>query len=183
MIAMAYGNASDLMNSQVWFPVFSGFVAYFVQQWIQMVFRRKRESRLAVIYLSEIEEEISVGCDLFEYMFLHGGEPKERGGRPKFMSAECWNSGHKSVVPDMVFDRIINVAHRTKKIDVRALRSHLKNYYVCICQQYRRIVLREVPFIPTDYQNSLEGVRMVRRLVADCKEMMGQNSKRNFWPW
>lgn len=174
---------SKLIEPQVWFPVLSGFVAYFAQQWIRMVLRRKSESRRAVIYLGELAEEVSIGCDLFEYMFLHGGQPSMRGGRPNFMTRECWNEGHKSAIPDDIFERIINVSHYTKKCDVTSLRSHLKNYYVCICGQYRRIVMKEVPFLPMEYYNSLEGARMVKRLVADCKVMMEENSRRVVWPW
>ena len=175
---------AKLQEPQVWFPVFAAFVGYFLQSWIRMVFRRKDESRRAVIYLEEIAEEVENGLVLFEYMFEHGGEVKRRGGLPLFMTRESWGEGSfKSVLPDDVFQRIINVGYRMQKRDVQALRSHLKNYYVCICQQYERIAKKEVVFEPMQYLNSLEGARMVKKLVADCMMMMDRNARRNIWPW
>ena len=118
-----------LLEPQVWFPAFAAIFAYFFQSWIRMVFRRKDESRRAVIYLKEINEEIKTGLDLFEYMFWCGGEVMMCGGRPLFMTTESWGTGgFKTLLSDDVFQRIINVAYRTKRVDVQSLRSHLKNY-------------------------------------------------------
>lgn len=173
-----------LLEPQVWFPAFAAIFAYFFQSWIRMVFRRKDESRRAVIYLKEIDEEIKTGLDLFEYMFWCGGEVMMCGGRPLFMTTESWGTGgFKTLLSDDVFQRIINVAYRTKRVDVQSLRSHLKNYYVCICSQYERIARKEIPFAPMRYKNSLDGARMVKKLVADCITMMEKNASRNLWPW
>ena len=67
--------------------------------------------------------------------------------------------------------------------NVRPVNQPPGNYYVCICSQYERIAKKEVPFAPMEYKNSLDGARMVKKLVADCITMMEKNASRNLWPW
>ena len=173
-----------LLDPKVWAPVALALIGYFLQAWIRMVLRRKEQSRRAAMHLAEIKEEVDHGVELLDFMHAHGGEPMSFDGRPYLMTTELWEEGKfHSILPDDVFLRIANVTYRTKKMDVKSLRSHLKNYYVCICPRYCRIAKGNMAFNPGLHRNDLDGARMVQKLIEECIKMMEQNARRLLWPW
>lgn len=169
-------------DPQVWMPVVVALVGFLVGSWIRMILSRKEVSRRAVTYLTEIAEEVEIGVELLHYWYDHGGVAKSYCGHTPRMTKEAWR-GFSSIVPDDVYQRILNVAHRTGKSNMRGLRSHLKNYYVCICGHYERVINNQIPFNAGYFRNDIDGADMVKQLVDECKDMMEKNSRRWFWPW
>jgi len=170
------------LEPQVWVPVSMAIVGFLLHSWIRMIFSRREASRRAEMYLREIAEEIGNGVKLLHYWYDHGGVPMSFCGHVPMMTTQAWK-GFSAIIPDDIYQRILNVSHHTKKINAGDLRSHLKNYYVCICSHYERVVKGKLPFNAGYYKNDVDGAEMVKKLVDDCMAMMRENAERWFWPW
>lgn len=165
-----------------WIPILVAVIAYFFQSWLRMRTRRCLQSRIAAMILGEIREEVRSGVNLLRHWYEHGGVPKTYGDWVPSMTKESWR-GFNEIIPPEIYERIIAVTCRCGDNGVRMLRSHLKNYYVCICGHYDRCAVRkERAFNAGYYLNDVQGAEMVLGLVEKCRGMMERNSERFWWP-
>ena len=163
-------------------PVLVAGIAYFFQAWLRMRTKRCLQSRIAAMILGEIHEEVRSGVHLLRYWYEHGGAPKTYGDWVPSMTTESWR-GFNEIIPSEIYERIIAVTCRSGDNGVCMLRSHLKNYYVCICGHYDKCAVRkERVFNAGYYLNDIQGAEMVLGLVEKCRGMMERNSKRFWWP-
>jgi len=170
------------LEPNVWVPVAMAIAGFLVHSWIRMIFTRREESRRAVTYLREISEEVGNGVRLIRYWYEHGGTPMSFCGHVPMMTTQAWK-GFSAIVPDDIYQRILNVSFHTRKVDAGMLRTHLKNYYICICGHYERVVNKELAFNAGYFRNDVDGAEMVKTLIEKCIEMMNENANRWIWPW
>jgi len=161
-------------------PVGTAVVAYFFQLWCRILSSRKRDSALAVAYLSEINHEIETGIERLEYLFTHGGVAMQFGNYKPIMPTQNWTSV-RDIIPDQVFARICNVCKHSGLDDVADIRWHLKNYYTVIAKYGNGIIDGTYTFDMTVTRIDLDGARGVRQLLLSVKARMERNSCRLVW--
>lgn len=171
---------SDLSN---WIPVGAAIVTYFIQAWIRLGMARREQSRLAVMYLTEIKMEIETGLERLVYMYEHGGVPLQVDEYRPLMPVANWD-GIRVILPDDVNMRMLNVMRRVKKGEECVnLRHHLKNYYTVICKFGNDVIKGQEKFCKEAARIDIDGTRMILEKIELIVKYMNKNSKRLIWPW
>ena len=172
----------QLVEPTVWFPVLIAIVAYFLQQWIRTVWKRREDSNIAAIYLHEIKQEVDIGIRRLEYLYTHAGQPYMSGEYRPIMPTQNW-TGVRDILPDDIFRRLCNVAKHKKIKGFDDMRFHLKNYYTVICKFGNDVILGNGPFDNDVARKDLDGARMVSERLEEAKGIMEENAKCRVWPW
>lgn len=174
---------SPLSDLSSWIPVGVAIVAYFIQAWIRLGMTRREQSRLAVMYLTEIKKEIETGLERLVYMYEHGGTPLQVEEYKPLMPVANWE-GIRGILPDDVNMRMLNVMRREKDDEECAnLRHHLKNYYTVICKFGNDVINGQQKFCGVAAREDIDGTRMILKEIESVVACMKKNSRSWFWPW
>lgn len=170
----------DLAN---WIPVGIAIVTYFIQAWVRQGINRREQSRLAVMYLKEIEKEIQTGLERLVYLYEHGGIPFQVDEYKPLMPVANWD-GIRGILPDAVNMRMLNVIRRVgESEECIDLRHHLKNYYTVICKFGNDVIKGREKFCKEAAREDIDGTRMILSKMKIVIQHMDKNSRRLIWPW
>jgi hypothetical protein len=180
---VSQGIADKMMEPQVWFPVLSAIIAYFLQLWIRTVNKRREDSAIASLYLYEIKKEVDIGIERLEHLYTHGGKAFAIGKYRPIMPTKNW-IGVREIFPDDVFRRLNNVAISNGRYnEFKNLRFDLKNYYTVICKFGNDVINGKIGFEKEVARIDLDGARGVSKMLNKAGMLMDKNAKRFFWPY
>ena len=158
-------------------------IIWLIQKWLALRSRRREETLVAIAYLREIEQEVSLGRKRLRDLYCNGGCPVTQGTFHPVMPTANWNSV-RAILPDDIYRRICAVANSEKDEEsFQDLRVHLKNYYTVICNYGNKLLLADgTKFERVVVRQHLDGAEMVLGLLAKALAMMERNKCRWFWP-
>lgn len=154
--------------------------------------KRKLASKVGFAVLDALLDDVSTGLGLMRETVAAIDDPISSGPPQGYLPHESWSG--MSTVSDEVLLRVIEVSRERpfKSFDPRKLRSHCKNYFVHIRENYGHALDRALaaggnwraelePYVraPRKYVEAAEGVAA---MLEEARDRLDANSRR--WrPW
>jgi hypothetical protein len=177
------------------FPIIVAITTYVVVDRLGEWRKRRTYSRLGVVIIESLQEEIRTGIRLMTTA-LNATEDNSANGPPDgLLPNKSWSG--MSTIPDEVLLRIIETS-ANRQFDgfpPRECRIHCKNYFEHICRNYEQHVTRSMKLAQQqqDWRSNLralltdegrsryiQAARGVDQMLEHAKQLLEKNSKAKF---
>jgi hypothetical protein len=178
----------------VFLPVVAAVLAYVVVDRIGEWRRRKMSSGLGVVIIESLLEEVRTGIQIMQNTLVAIEDDTSVGPPPGLFPHESW-SGMLSI-PDDVLLRIVETSRgrRFEGFPPRECRSHCKNYFTHMAENYRQVWSRATRLAQEreDWRPELKALLLgpgqpyieaatgVERMLENIRQLLEGNSRRVF---